>query len=616
MISLHKNRAGLRRVAAALAAGALASVLALPPASAYPGGPWFVPNKPYVTTSQWVPGHDITIGDLADPDILLDNGTYYAYGTNGGGRNVPLITSTDLVNWTTNKSYRPPATSPDGRPVLNAADHHYNDTLALPGSWALRNEGCNTRISGCYEIWAPSVEKVSSGNYIMAYAAKIKPTTSNERWCIGLARGSKPTGPFFDTASTPFVCSDDPKGAIDPDLYKDANGKLYLYWKNEGNAAQNTRTKIWVRELNAQGTGWAAGSQAKALLETLPVKSGPARDWKWFETFEKPLIENPSMVRWQNQHYLFYSASTWDSPNYRTGYALCEGPTGPCQRGTHTPLLTTDSTWGIGGPGGATGFVDKTGQLRLAYAAWRHDRAGYDCTQQAVFFENQKACTSNQRFFHVATLSAFGPNRLLAATTKSNFPWAAPSKPSPISFRDTAGSVFSAEINWLAHTGVTTGWQEAGGRNYRPTESVNRDVMAAFLYRLAGSPDYTAPKTSPFKDVPVSHVFYKEISWLATTGVSKGWDDGTFRPNDAISREQMAAFMYRLAGSPAATGQHSFKDVTVSPFKAEIAWTSSQGISRGWNDGTFRPTQQVTREQMAAFMYRLTQKTPMIAYTS
>ena len=79
---------------------ALASILTLlttaPAANAYPDGPWLVPNKPYVTTSQWVAGNNITIGDLADPNVYVENGTYYAYGTTGGGRNVPLITSKDL----------------------------------------------------------------------------------------------------------------------------------------------------------------------------------------------------------------------------------------------------------------------------------------------------------------------------------------------------------------------------------------------------------------------------------------------------------------------------------------------------------------------------------------
>lgn len=74
--------------------------------------------------------------------------------------------------------------------------------------------------------------------------------------------------------------------------------------------------------------------------------------------------------------------------------------------------------------------------------------------------------------------------------------------------------------------------------------------MAAFMYRLAGSPDYTPPSKSSFEDVLPDRQFYKEISWLASTGISTGWteDDGTktYRPNESINRDAMAAFMYRF----------------------------------------------------------------------
>ncbi|MBM7051337.1 hypothetical protein [Rothia sp. ZJ1223] len=98
MSALLSRFRALKKVGLAAAAVTVAAALAMPPASAYPDGPWFVAGKPYVTTGQWVPGHNITIGDLADPDVFQENGTYYAYGTSMGGGNVPLITSTDLKN--------------------------------------------------------------------------------------------------------------------------------------------------------------------------------------------------------------------------------------------------------------------------------------------------------------------------------------------------------------------------------------------------------------------------------------------------------------------------------------------------------------------------------------
>ena len=174
-----------------------------------------------------------------------------------------------------------------------------------------------------------------------------------------------------------------------------------------------------------------------------------------------------------------------------------------------------------------------------------------------------------------------------------------------MTFRDVPTShPFYKEITWLANAGISTGWAD---RTYRPDESNSRAAMAAFLYRLSGSPAYTPPAKSRFKDVPTSHPFYKEISWLAATGITTGWDDGTFRPDENISRAAMGAFLYRLAGSPsyAPTASSAFKDVPTShPFYKEISWLASSQITTGWSDGTFRAEDAISRAAMAAFIYR------------
>jgi len=77
---------------------------------------------------------------------------------------------------------------------------------------------------------------------------------------------------------------------------------------------------------------------------------------------------------------------------------------------------------------------------------------------------------------------------------------------------------------------------------------VNRDAMAAFLYRFAVKPAFTAPVSSPFGDVGVNTQFYSEMSWLADKGISTGWaEDHTYRPLQPVNRDAMAAFMYRFS---------------------------------------------------------------------
>lgn len=183
-------------------------------------------------------------------------------------------------------------------------------------------------------------------------------------------------------------------------------------------------------------------------------------------------------------------------------------------------------------------------------------------------------------------------------------------------FTDVPGNyVFHNQIMWMADRGISLGYDVFAGREYRPLGAVTRDQMAAFLYRYAGSPAYTPPQVSPFVDVPTNYVFYKQIAWLASEGVSTGWDVGggkkEYRPFVPVSRDVMAAFLYRSAGSPAysAPSTSPFVDVPKGyVFYKEIAWLGSEGISTGWDMGggkkEYRPFTSVLRDQMAAFLQR------------
>ena len=193
-----------------------------------------------------------------------------------------------------------------------------------------------------------------------------------------------------------------------------------------------------------------------------------------------------------------------------------------------------------------------------------------------------------------------------------------------IRFSDVSEGVqFHDEIMWLANKGVSTGWlMDDGSREFRPVQPVARDAMAAFLYRLAGSPAYEAPDVSPFTDVSIDSQFYTEIAWLAKSGISSGWvmGDGSrqFRPLDSVARDAMAAFLYRYADVVMDEDVAGFQTPGVSPFSdvpsssqffRQIAWLAGRGVSTGWDVGggvaEFRDLESVARDAMAAFMYRL-----------
>ena len=175
-----------------------------------------------------------------------------------------------------------------------------------------------------------------------------------------------------------------------------------------------------------------------------------------------------------------------------------------------------------------------------------------------------------------------------------------------------------ADIEWLFESGISTGWVASDGtRTFRPANTIIRQDMAAFLYRLAGSPDYTPTDedAARFTDVTATTPHALEIWWLASTGISTGWSDGTFRPTNTVIRQDMAAFLHRLACGDddyVATEEEMarFADVDeTTPHANDIWWLASTGVSMGWEtaDGTteFRPTSRVVRQDMAAFLHRM-----------
>jgi hypothetical protein len=81
---------------------------------------------------------------------------------------------------------------------------------------------------------------------------------------------------------------------------------------------------------------------------------------------------------------------------------------------------------------------------------------------------------------------------------------------------------------------------------FKPDNPVTRQAMAAFLYRLADQPAFTPPGTPTFNDVGPGHPFRKEIEWMAAVGLANGFPDGGFHPGDSISRQATAAFLFRF----------------------------------------------------------------------
>jgi beta-xylosidase len=291
-----------------------------PPASAPTSAPTPTPTPDPTLTAYENPVHG---GDFPDPFVLRTGRFYYAYATNVGGANVPVMRSVDLAHW-----------------------DQLGDAMPTLPAWAAANRGLT---------WAPTAVE-HNGQYILFYTAR---DSRKGLQCLGRAVAETPAGPFVDSSSQPFLCQYTLGGSIDPEAFKDADGSLYLIWKNDGNCCR-LPVSLWSQRLNADASA----------LEGAPAEL-VRRDQGW----EGPLIEGPSMWHESGRYYLLYSANWYDSDRYAVGYALCSSPVGPCHKPQNGPILNTAA--GAAGPGGETFFTDTSGGVWIAYHAWTQPAVGY-----------------------------------------------------------------------------------------------------------------------------------------------------------------------------------------------------------------------------------------------
>jgi len=167
------------------------------------------------------------------------------------------------------------------------------------------------------------------------------------------------------------------------------------------------------------------------------------------------------------------------------------------------------------------------------------------------------------------------------------------------------GSFAAAPSRWMADTGITQGfptdWQ------FSPGTGLSRAQAALFLWRLMGSP--SSATSCGWSDVPAGSGAAQAACWARGAGVITGvrGDPSLFDPTGRVTRAQMVGMLWRVAGQPAVDGPSRFVDVNVAAWFADAAaWADVHGISTGVaGTDRFDPTGPVTRGQMAALLWRL-----------
>lgn len=137
---------------------------------------------------------------------------------------------------------------------------------------------------------------------------------------------------------------------------------------------------------------------------------------------------------------------------------------------------------------------------------------------------------------------------------------------------------------------------------------LDRSLQPIFEGRISLEADRDEPdpvqSVLAFQDVRPGDWCYDAVRYVFEAGLMNGTAADTFTPNASTTRGQIVAILYRLEGSPAA-GLSQFSDVGSGAYYASaVSWASANGIVNGYGDGTFRPGNPITREQMAAFLYR------------
>lgn len=162
---------------------------------------------------------------------------------------------------------------------------------------------------------------------------------------------------------------------------------------------------------------------------------------------------------------------------------------------------------------------------------------------------------------------------------------------------------YYSPVLWAVENGITTGTTET---TFSPKTDCTRAQVVMFLWRVAGCPEEEINE-NPFSDISEGSRFYSAIVWAFNHGITTGYTDGTFRPNDPVRRAEYITLQYRAAGEPEVTlTENPFSDVTKDKFPHfynAILWASENGITEG-KDGKFLPNDNCSRANVVTFLYR------------
>ncbi|MFO7754682.1 MAG: glycoside hydrolase family 43 protein [Bacteroidales bacterium] len=247
---------------------------------------------------------------FGDPYVLLDDGTYYIYGTSRSNEGILVYSSQDLKSW--------------------------SGPVGAHKGFALHKDD----VYGENQFWAPEVYLVNDTYYMFFSAEKH----------MAIATSDNPAGPFTQDERVPLADFE----AIDHTLFIDEDKTRYIYF-----ARFEDGLEIWGGEME--------DDLSAIRLETCRKLMRPEQPWELAEEGWMEVNEGPSVFRHKGLYYMVFSGNAYTSHHYGIGIAYAEDPLGPWKKCEHNPVFQKQH--GLVGIGHCMLFKDREGQLRMAYHA-------------------------------------------------------------------------------------------------------------------------------------------------------------------------------------------------------------------------------------------------------
>ena len=163
------------------------------------------------------------------------------------------------------------------------------------------------------------------------------------------------------------------------------------------------------------------------------------------------------------------------------------------------------------------------------------------------------------------------------------------------------GAWYADAVDYVYEHGIMNG---TSATTFSPNTPMTRAMLVTVLHRAAGSP--SAATGTAFSDVPSNAYYTGAVAWASANGIVTGYGNGRFGSNDPVSRAQIAAILWRYAGSPSAEAGQDFADESSIPAYASAAvdWARANGVVNGTTGNRFDPNGNATRAQVATMLHR------------